>query len=150
MSTADSQLLVGASAVAHDLGLSKLFPGKSLLISRLAIALLVVLAVVVSLALPATIFDRALLAWAAFGAAIGLLVLLRVAGVRIAGKGIFFGMVVGFLLAVFFHFNPGDVVQVYISDSFPATVFERIVSFAAGLLVLLCFRERPFSTERSL
>lgn len=89
MSTADSQLLVGASAVAHDLGLSKLFPGKSLLISRLAIVLLVVLAMVVSLALPATIFDRALLAWAAFGAAIGLLVLLRVAGVRIAGKGIF-------------------------------------------------------------
>ncbi|WP_101759099.1 sodium/proline symporter [Oceanicoccus sp. KOV_DT_Chl] len=148
MSTADSQLLVGASAVSYDLGLSKRFPSKALLISRLAIAILVVLAVVVSLTLPSTIFKRALLAWTALGAAFGPLVLLRVSGVNIVPKGVFFGMVTGFTLAVFFHFNPGSFVQNYISDSLPATIFERILSFVAGLVVLLFFRQRQLLNEK--
>ena len=77
MSTADSQLLVGASAVAHDLKLNKRFADNSLLVSRLTIVALVAVAIVVSLTLPATIFDRALLAWTALGAGFGPLVLLR-------------------------------------------------------------------------
>ncbi|MGK0498936.1 MAG: sodium/proline symporter [Oceanicoccus sp.] len=144
MSTADSQLLVGASAVAYDLGLSKRFPGKGLLISRLAIAGLVVLAIIVALELPSSIFNRALLAWTALGAAFGPVVMLRLGGVELQAKGIFFGMVTGFLWAVFFHFNPGDFVQSYISANVPATVFERIFSFIAGLLVLLCFRKKRY------
>lgn len=140
MSTADSQLLVGASAVAHDLGLNKRFPGKSLLISRLAIAALVAIAIVVSLVLPSTIFDRALLAWTALGSAFGPLVMLRLAGVRVKSFGIFLGINVGFLLAVFFHFNPGDFIQQYLFADISKGIYERILSFLVGILVLLAYR----------
>nr|WP_206045397.1 hypothetical protein [Oceanicoccus sagamiensis] len=142
MSTADSQLLVGASAVSHDLGLAKLYPDKSLLISRITIAVLVALAIIVSLTLPSTIFKRALLAWTCLGASFGPLVLLRLSGVKVRQKGAFLGIATGFVFAVFFHFNPDNFVEDYLMLSVPATVFERILSFFAGLLVLLTFREK--------
>ncbi len=142
MSTADSQLLVGASAVSHDMGLGKMFPGKGLLISRITIAVLVALAIIVSLTLPSTIFKRALLAWTCLGAGFGPLVLLRLSGVKIRQHGAFLGILAGFLFALFFHFNPGNFVQDYLMLSVPATLFERIFSFIAGLLVLMTFREK--------
>lgn len=141
MSTADSQLLVGASAVAHDMGLNRHFPQQSLLISRITIAALVALAIWVSLALPATIFQRALLAWTALGSSFGPLVILRVMGISIHARGVFLGMSTGFLLAVFFHFNPGQIVQQIIHADMPASIFERLISFAAGFAVLLMHRE---------
>jgi len=140
MSTADSQLLVGASAVAHDLGLSRRFPGQALLISRLSIIALVVLAVIVALTLPSSIFDRALLAWTALGAAFGPLVLFRVSGISVSQRGAFLSMTTGFLLAVVFHFNPGGFTQTLLHAPVPAALFERIGSFIAGLLVLLLSR----------
>lgn len=140
MSTADSQLLVGASAVAHDLGLTRRFPGRSLLISRLAIAALVVVAIIVSLQLPASIFDRALLAWTALGAAFGPLIFFRIFGVALKPAGAFAGMATGFVLAVLFHFNPMGFEQ--------AKLVERIGSFAVGTMVLWCSRVRPGSAPR--
>ena len=134
MSTADSQLLVGASAVAHDLGLNRRFPGRSLLISRLAIAALVVVAIIVSLQLPASIFDRALLAWTALGAAFGPLMFFRIFGVALKPAGAFAGMATGFVLAVLFHFNPMNFEQ--------AKLVERIGSFVLGMIVLWCSRVR--------
>jgi Na+/proline symporter len=77
MSTADSQLLVAASSVSHDL------PRRgrgSLAVSRLVVALISVLAVVVALLLPQTIFARVLFAWTALGAAFGPPLLVRLAG----------------------------------------------------------------------
>jgi sodium/proline symporter len=140
LSTADSQLLVGASVVAHDLGLNRRYPARSLLISRLAIAVLVLLAIGVALTLPASIFDRALLAWTALGAAFGPLVILRVAGVGVRPRGAFLGIVTGFALAVLFHFNPGGFVQSLVHPALPAALLERILSFVAGMLVLLLHR----------
>jgi hypothetical protein len=68
MSTADSQLLVAASSASHDL------PRRgrgSLWVSRLVVALISVLAVLIAVGLPQTIFARVLFAWAALGAAFG-------------------------------------------------------------------------------
>ena len=141
MSTADSQLLVGASALAHDLGLARRWPGRELLISRLAITVLVVLAVSVALALPASIFDRALLAWTSLGAAFGPLLICRVAGVSIQPRGVALGIATGFSLAVLFHFDPGDLSLAWLGT--PAALLERIGSFCAGFALLLAFRERP-------
>lgn len=142
MSTADSQLLVGASAIAHDLGLNKLFPGKTLLLSRIAIAALVIIAIVVALQLPSSIFDRALLAWTALGSGFGPLVMLRLAGVQIKHHGAFLGILTGFSLAVLFHFNPGDFIQTYLMADINKGFYERILSFLAGVLVLLAFRNK--------
>lgn len=140
LSTADSQLLVGASAVAHDLGLTRRYPLHRLLISRLAIVAMVGLAVWVSLALPASIFDRALLAWTSLGAAFGPLVIFRIAGIAVKPQGAFLAIVIGFGLAVFFHFNPGGFVQAVIHPELPASLFERIGAFLAGLLILAATR----------
>ena len=137
MSTADSQLLVGASAVAHDLGLNRRFPGRSLLISRLSIAAMVAVAIWVSLNLPASIFDRALLAWTALGAAFGPLVFLRVFGVAVPAGGACAAMLAGFGTAVLFHFNPGDLAGTVFGPGVPATLIERVGAFLLGLAILL-------------
>ncbi|MGJ8668771.1 MAG: sodium/proline symporter [Oceanococcus sp.] len=142
MSTADSQLLVGASALAHDMGLNKRFPAHSMLISRLAIAVLVVMAVVISITLPATIFDRALLAWTALGAAFGPLVIFRLAGIQVHQQAAFAAIFVGFSIAVLFHFNPGDLVQTLIHRNAVPALFERIGSFFTGMLILWLGRKQ--------
>jgi Na+/proline symporter len=130
MSTADSQLLVAASSVTHDMGLGRRFAGKSLLISRLTIALLVALSIVLTLSVPESIFNRALFAWGALGAAFGPMVILRLAGVAIAPKGVFLGITTGFLLAFIF----------YQMENTPGDILERLIPFVVGTLVLLCFR----------
>ncbi len=142
MSTADSQLLAGASALAHDLGLTRRWPQANLLISRLAIIALVVVAVVVALQLPASIFDRALLAWTALGAAFGPLMLFRVAGVQVAPWGALGAILGGFSLAVLFNLNPGHFTQTWIHPQASPLLLERIGSFLFGLGLLLAARRK--------
>ncbi|MEM1412119.1 MAG: sodium/proline symporter [Pseudomonadota bacterium] len=133
MSTADSQLLVAASAISHDLGLGG--EKNRLLYSRLAIVMLVVFAVLVSLYLPEAIFSRVLFAWIALGSAFGPTVFVRLAGVRVRSGGVLMSILMGFGLAVFFYLLPNT----------PGDILERAVPFCAALAVLLAFRikERP-------
>lgn len=130
MSTADSQLLVAASAIAHDLGLGKGNPRHQLLVSRLAIALLVVLAVLVALYLPEKIFSRVLFAWIALGSAFGPTLFLRLAGVPIRPAAVLLSIVCGFGLAVLFYLLPNT----------PGDILERLVPFMVALAVLLAWR----------
>jgi Na+/proline symporter len=132
MSTADSQLLVGASSIAYDLGLSRRFPRTMLLVPRLTIALLVVASILIALYIPATIFARVLFAWSALGAAFGPTVVLRVAGVRLPAPAVFTATIVGFVsAAMFFAFSTS-----------PGQVFERVVPFGLGLAILWMWRRR--------
>ena len=78
MSTADSQLLVAASAVAHDLGLARRAPRHALTASRVVMAVLTLVAVFVAIELPTSILSRVLFAWNGLGAAFGPIVLARV------------------------------------------------------------------------
>jgi Na+/proline symporter len=135
MSTADSQLLVAASAIAHDLGLGRNHPQRSLLISRLTIVGLVVFAVAVALLLPESIFSRVLFAWSALGAAFGPTLFVRLAGVRLAPVGVIASIVTGFVLAVWLYYLPNT----------PGDIAERLVPFCAALAVLLPFRRRAAS-----
>ncbi|MFQ5660646.1 MAG: sodium/proline symporter [Gammaproteobacteria bacterium] len=132
MSTADSQLLVAASSVTHDMGLERHFANSSLFLSRLAIALLVALSIVLTLYLPETIFNRALFAWGALGSAFGPLVLLRLAGIDITPMGVLSGITTGFLSTVLFYQLPDT----------PGDVLERFAPFAMAMIVLLLFRRR--------
>jgi Na+/proline symporter len=138
MSTADSQLLVAASAIAHDLGLGR-GQGRgssraqsSLLISRLTVAVLVIVAVVVAIFLPEGIFSRVLFAWTALGAAFGPTVLLRLAGLSLNPAGILASILTGFALAVAFYLLPNT----------PGDVLERLGPFCVALAVLLVTRPR--------
>ena len=132
MSTADSQLLVAASAIAHDLGLGRRYPENVMLISRLTIVALVVLSVIVAVYLPEKIFSRVLFAWIALGSAFGPTVFLRLARVHIRPAAVLLSIITGFTLAVVFYLMPDT----------PGDVLERLAPFCGGFAVLLLFRNK--------
>ncbi len=126
MSTADSQLLVAASAIVHDLGLGRRRIRRGLLVSRLAVVGLVGVAVVVAIYLPERIFSRVLFAWTALGAAFGPTVLFRLGGLRCAPAGVLASILTGFALAV----------VLYLAPDTPGDVAERLLPFCASAAVL--------------
>jgi sodium/proline symporter len=132
MSTADSQLLVAASAIAHDLGLGKGSAQRNLLISRLTIVALVVFAVIVSIYLPEKIFSRVLFAWIALGSAFGPTLFMRLAKVSLHPSGVLLSIITGFTLAVIFYLLPNT----------PGDILERLAPFSAGLAILFLFRKK--------
>jgi sodium/proline symporter len=77
MSTVDSQLLVCASCVTHDLGLGSGRRIGMLVAARGTVLAVGVLATVAALLLPKSVFDNVLFAWAALGSAFGPLLLVR-------------------------------------------------------------------------
>lgn len=132
MSTADSQLLVGASSISYDLKVGQKYKGREVLVSRLAVAFLVVMSILISLYLPATIFDRALFAWNALGAAFGPTVVMKLAGFKFSGRTIHSAMLTGFITAVaisLFPDTPGDVI-------------ERSIPFILGFGILYLAQEK--------
>ena len=132
MSTADSQLLVAASAISHDLGLGKSHPQRTLLISRLTIVALVIASVLVAIYLPEKIFSRVLFAWIALGSAFGPVLFLRLAGLALRSHIVAASIFTGFSLAVAFSLLPDT----------PGDILERLVPFVIALLVLLVFGRR--------
>lgn len=113
MSTADSQLLVSASVLSHDLKLEQKFTSR-LLLGRLAVLVVVALAAAVALFLPAQIFARVLFAWVALGAAFGPLLFARLWKWNVAPSKQLLGVWLGFGLAVLFSYLPnttGDIAE---------------------------------------
>ena len=100
MSTADSMLLVCGTTVAHDLGLNERHQVNALTVSRLVIEVISVLANLVAIYIPATIFDRVLFAWVAIGAALGPVVVCRALGIRLRPGRLAPAIATGFMAAV--------------------------------------------------
>ncbi len=126
MSTADSQLLVAASVISHDLGLGR----ERVSVSRWIITAMVVVAVVISVWLPEAIFSRVLFAWNALGATFGPLVLFTVFRWRHAPWAAPAAMVVGFLGTVVFYVLPDT----------PGDFAERFLPFVVGVGLLAVSR----------
>jgi Na+/proline symporter len=103
-STADSQLLVSAAAISHDLYVRALgrHPDANLirLFNRLAELLIGLIAMLVALGEVRVIFDFVLYAWAGLGAAFGPALILILLDRRTSASGVFTGMPVGFVTAV--------------------------------------------------
>ena len=133
MSTADSQLLVAAAAVAHDLGLARRAPRHALTISRLVMAAICVVAVAIAIQLPASIFGRVLFAWNGLGAAFGPIVFARACGRDVAAWATGAAMIAGF----------GLTAALYSLPDTPGDLAERLLPFAvSGLLVFIGLRSR--------
>lgn len=132
MSTADSQLLSTAAAIANDLGLGGDNDKKVLIVSRLTIVVLVILAVAVAINLPEKIFSRVLFAWMALGAAFGPSLFARLAGVNVKQLGILLSIISGFLLTVVLSLLPNA----------PGDIAERLIPFVVASLVLVFFRTK--------
>ncbi len=132
MSTADSLLLVAGSAAAHDLGLARRFPGHGLLVSRLMTAFVCAAAVVLTLALPASIYGRVLFAWSALGAAFGPIIIAASMGRMPRAGGVIAAMLTGFTLTVIFYLQPNT----------PGDWLERVVPFAIALALALALPKK--------
>jgi len=101
MSTADSQLLVAASSVTHDLRLGGPTTRSMLLRSRISVGVLGSAACVAAIYLEKKIFSNVLFGWYAMGAAFGPLLLVMIVGRRVLSRGnVFVVMVVGFVTSV--------------------------------------------------
>jgi len=136
LSTADSQLLVAASTVAHDLAPRRRAGGGSLLRSRLSVVLLTVLATGAALVGSERIFSRVLFAWAAMGCAFGPYVLVSlVGGWRVTASRALVAMALGFALSVGAYQMRGVEAFAALADWQGA--LERVLPFAVGCVVLL-------------
>jgi sodium/proline symporter len=124
MSTADSQLLVAASSVSHDLPRVR---SRGIGMSRLVVFAVCGLAVVIALLLPESIFSRVLFAWHALGAAFGPALVVRLAGRDIQPRAVFAAMLTGFAGTVILYWLPGT----------PGDWAERLVPLAASLIICL-------------
>tara|TARA_R110000868_G_scaffold35549_5_gene127453 strand:+ start:1075 stop:2538 length:1464 start_codon:yes stop_codon:yes gene_type:complete len=150
MSTVDSILLVAAAAVAHDMGLSKRFPGSELMVSRIVMLAIALVAVWMTLALPSTIFARVLFAWAALGAAFGPIIIMRVMRIEPAGWAVLAAMATGFALTVFFNalgqIDPAGLDGLMHTLSgwarLPGDPFERVVPWLPAFAILWLGRAR--------
>jgi len=131
MSTADSQLLVAASSVTHDLRPEGKPSGNLVTVSRITVLMLSAGAVVAALFVRETIFHWVLFAWSAMGCAFGPLLLVTVLKGPVPPIRSFIAMVLGFLLSVAAFFGP------HLDLATKGGVFDRVLPFAVSLLVLL-------------
>ncbi|MCW8871725.1 MAG: sodium/proline symporter [Xanthomonadales bacterium] len=114
MSTADSQLLVAASSVSHDLQDGRGDSGASLKRARWVVLLIGAIAVVLAIGFPESIFNRVLFAWQALAAAFGPLLLVTLWRGMVAPGWRIATVSSGFLLTVVLSWtvdSPGDWVE---------------------------------------
>lgn len=137
MSTADSQLLVGASAVVRDVYEKVIRRGEQLparrlvVISRTVVTLLVGAALLLGWAAEELVFWLVLFAWAGLGAALGPATLLALYWRGTTRAGVLAGVVVGTLTTIGWYFTP--VLR--------ALMYELIPAFLlAGLATVLVSR----------
>ena len=133
MSTADSQLLVCASTLSHDLIHPQRTDDRYMLNrGRVAVVAVVVLALGVALYLPAPIFSRVLFAWSALGAALGPTLFARLLGWQIPDPHRVAGIWLGFALTAVLSLSPNT----------PGDILERLLPFAVHSIFLMLIRRR--------
>ena len=132
MSTADSQLLVAASSVSHDLRDGRDAGRGGLAQARWVVLAVGALAVLLAIGFPESIFNRVLFAWQALAAAFGPLLIVTLWRGRVAPRWRVAALSSGFLLTIVLSWtvdSPGDWV-------------ERLVPLALALLLALAGSKR--------
>ncbi len=125
MSTADSQLLVAASAVSHDWMKPATSDKQTVFRARVVVVLISAAAVLLALYGSKKIFSSVLFAWSAMGNAFGPLLLLTVLRRRVPPLQTLLAMLAGFGLSVLFYSHPAT----------HKTLFERVVPFVVSLFI---------------
>lgn len=136
MSTADSQLLVTASAVSEDLykgAVKKNASEKSsLLVGKIAVAVVAVIAFFIALNPKSSIMGLVSDAWAGFGSAFGPVVLLALFWKRSTLSGAISGMATGALTVIIWDYIPLVNGQtLYAATNF----YSLVVGFGLALIV---------------
>ncbi len=136
MSTADSQLLVAASSVSHDLKDEHGSDASGLSRARWVVLLIGMLAITLSIFSPDQIFSRVLFAWQALAAAFGPLLVITLWRGQVRPGWRVAALASGFLLTVILSWtveSPGDWV-------------ERLIPLGLAL-ALAWFGSRPASNN---
>lgn len=148
MSTADSQLLVAASAVVRDIYDKIIKKGRELsqkklvLYSRIVVVLLVGVALVFSLMAQELVFWLVLFAWAGLGAAIGPTSILALYWKGTTRKGVFAGLVTGTIVTMVWYYVP----------VLKNNLYELIPAFGLSLLatwLVSRYTEKPENIEEA-
>lgn len=143
MSTADSQLLVTASAVSEDLykGIinRKADDGKLLRLSRITVIAVAVLAYLIALNPNSSIMGLVSNAWAGFGSTFGPLVLLSLFWKRTNLPGAVAGIVSGGLLVIVWDYIPlmRDASGSLVSIGEATGIYSLLVGFFLSLLSIV-------------
>ncbi len=138
MSTADSQLLVAASAVVRDIyqklikKQSELSQRKLVVISRAIVFLVVLAAVFLALAAGKVVFWLVLFAWAGLGAAFGPTSILAIFWKRTNLPGVIAGIVTGALTVIAWSQIP--VLKGFVYELVPAFFFAMLATIIFSLL----------------
>lgn len=130
MSTADSQLLVAASAVTHDLGVGGDDADDRVRRSRWVVVGISAAAVVTALYGSQEIFRSVLFAWTAVGSAFGPLLAVTVLWGRVPPVASLVAVAAGFFPAVAAYLHPAT----------QGTVVERVLPFVLSLAVAVAGR----------
>jgi len=125
MSTADSQLLVAASAISYDWNLAGGQKKGGLTGTRTTVVVVLILATILALVWRADIFSRVLFAWSAAGSAFGPILIMRLLGRSVSSTATLTAMVAGFGLTVLISMFPDT----------PGDVAERLLPFFIALLI---------------
>lgn len=129
MSTADSQLLVTASTFGEDIYhlLSKKKPSNKKLvsISRVAVVIIAIIAVVISLDRNSSVFDLVSMAWGGFGAAFGPCILFSLYYRKMTAPAAIAGVLTGGLVDIIWHYMSGGIFNVY--ELVPAFIISSVV-----------------------
>jgi sodium/proline symporter len=139
MSTADSQLLVAASSLVHDF-YDKILRAKDpvsearlTMLSRIAIILLVIIAVILGIMIEDLVFWFVLFAWAGLGAAIGPTSILALFWKRTSRSGVIAGLLTGTITVFLWKSVP--VLSKIIYELIPAFFLSLAVTIVVSLLV---------------
>ncbi len=132
-STADSQLLVAASCISHDLlvrlrGANVALKQRRLL-DRSAVVGLGLLATGIAIGEVRSVFDFVLAAWDGLGATFGPALLLTFLYRRTTGWGVFAAMLTGATVALFWRFVPINGAPLH------GTIYTLIPAFVAAIVV---------------
>lgn len=135
MSTADSQLLVTASTFGEDLYhlFSKKKPSgdKLVRISRFAVVVIALIAILISLNQDSSVFDLVSMAWGGFGAAFGPCILLSLYYRKMTAPAAIAGVLVGGIVDIIWYFMPGDILGGIFG------IYELVPAFIISSLVIL-------------
>src|SRR5574344_1978793 len=117
MSTADSQLLVAASAFCEDFVTTilgrKLSEKQVVMVSGLTVLAVALIAFLMSLNEHSTIFSLVSYAWAGFGATFGPLILLALFWKNCTNKGAIAGIITGGITVIVWHNLHGGIFDLY-------------------------------------
>ena len=136
MSTADSQLLVSASALSEDFYKAFLRPnasGKELLwVSRLTVVFVSIIAYVLAFNPESSILDLVAYAWAGFGAVFGPTIILSLFWKRMTGRGALAGMITGGIIVILWKNLQGGIFELY--EIVPGFICSLIAIVVVSLL----------------